>query len=397
MNRNTKLNIKNNDTRFLIEILLCFIALSFCSCGFNNALLDAPIGTEPGYIKNLKLENNRLTFTTEDSTYVHLNYKNRINNTDQYKAWSAGKAKLSHQYHLPVSAESIDYQISLSVTTINNTTVADTTFTFHSTLQNHPFLKVHFINVQQGDAILIETPEGKNLQIDGGYGTLRDREWQGGGEALALHYLQAQNISHLDYIIETHRHEDHWGGLQDITSSSITHDKYLSPTDRHGYRSGSFLTLESQVSFQILNIGYDPSYSENNRNNESIVLKAKYYDAEFLFTGDAEGEVQEWIYDRGFDLSADVLKVAHHGANSNSTTDSIYLQTVFDKYAKIAILTYGKNNPYGHPRALNRFTNIFTYGQNPVQSTPAGSNYTFDCGNILVLSDGQMVFVTTEK
>ena len=375
-------------------IILIFLTSFLLSCGFNKATSSHQ---QTGYIKNLRIQNNQLTFSTPDSTFVYLSYQDKAQTTDFYQAWSAGHPKTNHIYSLPVKQAGVTYQIDLKVTNIEKTSYKDTTFVFTATTHQDDFLKVHFINVQQGDAILIETPEGKNIQIDGGYGTLRNQTWQGSGQPLALNYIHSQNITHFDYLIETHRHEDHWGGLQDIMNSDISYDIYLSPSDRHGYEVGSTLSLDSAVKFHIYNIGYDSTYTENNLNNSSIVLKAIYDDAEFLFTGDAEGIVQEWLYQRDFDLSVDVLKVPHHGADSNNTTDSIFLQKTLNQFAKIAILSFGENNRYRHPRDLNRFSQHNVFGTNPVPNPPTGDNFHFDCGTIIVITDGKLIYVTTDK
>jgi competence protein ComEC len=304
---------------------------------------------------------------------------------------------MNHAYDLPISKGMVSYHTQLRVYCVNRTFLADTTFAFTSTHILPSHLKVHFINVQQGDAILIQTPDGKNIQIDGGYGTLARNAWQGGGEALALNYLVANDVTHLHYIIETHRHQDHWGGLNDILNSHITHDFYISPSNRHGYSPGARLSLNSPVEFTFYNIGYPPTYSGTNLNNTSIVLKMTYGDAEFLFTGDAEGAVQEWLWEAGFNISVDVLKVSHHGASTNSTSTPAFLSQVLNQFAQIAILSYGTNNPYEHPRSLPRFNGFQTFGTNPVNSPPVRDNFHFDTGTIIVLSDGRMVFVTTER
>ena len=378
-------------TRFC---LLFLIIINILSCGFNNNITKAH---QTSYIKDLKIINNQISFTTEDSTYVYLSYKERFGNNSKYEAWSAGQPSLNHTYLLPIKNEGVDYQIKLAVLNLEKSILKDTTFVFTSTLHQEGFLKVHYINVQQGDAILIQTPEGKNIQIDGGYGTRGNQPWQGDGLPLALEYITNLDITHLDYILETHRHLDHWGGLQDILDSPISHDIYLSPSNRHGYQIGSTLAIDSSVVFQIYNIGYDDSYTGNNLNNSSIVMKVIYHDAEFLFMGDGEGIVQDWLYEREFDLSADVLMAAHHGANSNNTSDTIFLNKVLNQYAQIVILSYGENNSYGHPRALNRFTKYQTYGTNPAPNTPAGNNFKLNSGSIEVITDGKMIYVTTER
>jgi beta-lactamase superfamily II metal-dependent hydrolase len=106
------------------------------------------------------------------------------------------------------------------------------------------------------------------------------------------------------------------------------------------------------------------------------------------------------MYSQGYDLSVDVLKVSHHGAQSNNTTDQRFRRETLNKFCKIAILLYGANNPYGHPANINRFRDYTTFGSNtlPAGTTiPEGGNYRFDTGTIVVYTDGVMVYVTTER
>jgi len=379
--------------RIIILIAFCFLLLT---CGINKTL--QPELHQRGRIYDLTLTSNTLTFTTGDSTYVNMTIT-ASDHSEYFTGWSAGDMAIKHTYHLPFTPNKT-YTVKITAENNNIPSQKDTTLVYTPVVIAKSLLKVHFINVQQGDAILIETPEGNNIQIDGGYGRRGDGSaWQGGRQPLALNYLLSKSISHLDYIIETHRHVDHYGGLDDIraSASGITHGTYISTSQRHGYTSGSRLDLNSEVGFVFFNIGYPPSYTGGDVNNSSIVLKATYGDAEFLFTGDAMGPVQDWLYTQPFDLSVDVLKVAHHGADSNNTTSGQFIDRTLNQYANIAILSFGFHNEYGHPKSLNRFRGIQTYGTNAVNNPPSTSNFHFDCGTIQVLSDGKLVFVSMER
>ncbi|MCK9328794.1 MAG: MBL fold metallo-hydrolase [Candidatus Cloacimonetes bacterium] len=380
---------------FLRLVIVFFVVLLVISCGTDKVL--KPIVEQPssGIIQDLTLVNNELKFNTIDSAYVYLIYKNRLNQNETFKAWSAGNPTKIHNYKLPVNLINNVYQMQLSV--YGSESFQDTVFTFTSAYNSNSFLRVHLIDVAQGDAILIQTPDNKNIQIDGGYGTRGSSDWQGGGLALALMYLQDNEITYLDYIIETHRHGDHYGGLLDIIANNIDYNLYISPTQPQGYYPGMNLNIDSVVDFTFFSIGYPPNYNEDNINNTSIVLKAVYGDAEFLFTGDAEGVVQDYLINADYDLSCDVLKVSHHGSASNNTSNSAFLSKVLDQYAKIALLSFGTNNPYNHPHSISRFSNYETYGTGIPTSYPSGSNYNFDSGDILLISDGRLIFVTTEK
>ena len=383
-----------------ILILITTISI-IISCGVNKFIGPDPHESEIGYIYNLKIENNIITFQTKDSTFVDIKYKNRINPNDAFRGWTAGDASKTHAFFLPISDGSgIDYEMNLSVYYKHNSNIfQDTTLVFISTTCTNDFLKVHFINVQQGDAVLIQSPDGYNMVIDGGYGTRRNQSWQGGGVPLALNYIRSKQISHVDYIVETHRHEDHWGGLQDILSSEISTGQYISPSQKQGYNVGSRLTLGNDVRFDFFNIGLPSTVpltgnSSRDENNKSVVLKTTYGDAEFLFTGDIDSLIQDWMISEDLDLSVDVLKIPHHGATSNGSSDQTFLSHTLNQFARIAILSFGFDNPYDHPRNLNRFHNFFTYGTNKAKQQPSGKHkYTDDCGTIVIYSDGIMIFV----
>ena len=388
-----------NSFIFIICILITLLLNSCFGWGIFTPRDDKP---SSGIITNWSVRDNQLSIVTKDSTYVQLSYANWTNPNDTFQGWTAGEAVVYHTYFLPVDFEiATRYEMKLSVYTKNDTSIyQDTTFIFTSTSTSFSHLKVHFLNVQQGDAILIQSPEGKNMMIDGGYGRRGTRDWQGGGVPIALNYLIEKNVSHLDYIVESHRHLDHWGGLDDIENSDyITIGQYISNSQTHGYERGSRLTLGSDVRIDFFNIGFPPNYSGGNINNTSIVLKATHGDVGFLFTGDIHGEVQTNMYNEGFDLSVNVLKVPHHGASSNDSSDVRFLsETLGDKFAQVAILSFGQNNTYNHPRDLQRFREFNTYGTNEARDKhTGGAKYSDDCGHIIVYSDGKMVFVWTEK
>jgi beta-lactamase superfamily II metal-dependent hydrolase len=380
-----------------IKSILVLLLLSvLLSCGVTNIIKPQP-PEDTGYIRNLSMANNRLRFETEDSTHVHIKFNN-------FEGWSAGdQRRITHNYPLPMTPGDF-YEINLKVT--NGSISVDTTFTYTAQGTVHSFLTVHFIDVQQGDAIFIQTPDHqtKHIMIDGGYGTVRNQAWQGGGVPIALNYLLERNIEHVDIMIESHRHEDHWGGLRDIQRSHIFNEdrgsQYISNEYHFGYSSGSFLNIDSTTKFQFYNVGLPPTYIGTEPNNTSIVIRMTYGDAAFLFTGDALGDVQNWMYSQGYDLSVDVLKVSHHGSHTHNTSDALFLSRTLNRYCKIAILLYGANNPHNHPASISRFRNFDTYGTNTLPTgvtIPGGGRYRFNTGTIVVYTDGRMIYVTTER
>jgi competence protein ComEC len=176
--------------------------------------------------------------------------------------------------------------------------------------------------------------------------------------SLIYSYLKNLDLSHLDYMICTHGHEDHVGGLSGALNYATVGTVYCPETAYDSKAFNSFLKyLEKQnkaitvpdhgdtftlgsAQCQILG----PIYSSGNTNNTSIVLRIEYGETSFLFTGDAEMEEEGDIMSAGYHIASDVLKVAHHG--SQTSTRYLWLREVAPRYGVISV---GKNNPYSHP------------------------------------------------
>lgn len=208
-------------------------------------------------------------------------------------------------------------------------------------------LKVYFVDVGQGDCILI-TNKDKNMLIDAGNNE---------DGAKLVTYFQSLGIEEFDYVVGTHAHEDHIGGLDniinefkidtfympDVATTTKTFEDVVTALEN---KSLAFETPEigdtfklEDASFKVLYVGNDGK----DLNNTSIVLKMTYGSNSFLFTGDATSTVEKKILDQ--DLKSDVLKVGHHGSQYSST--NAFLKAVDPKYAVIQV---GKNNTYKHPR-----------------------------------------------
>jgi competence protein ComEC len=210
-------------------------------------------------------------------------------------------------------------------------------------------LKVHYINVAQGDAILIQC-DGENMIIDAGANDKAE---------LVNYYLQDQGVEKLDYVIGTHPHADHVGGLDvvidnydigkvimpEVTATTETFKDVINSINNKGLKitipkTGTTYQL-GKASFEIL----APNGSDySDINNYSIVIKLTYGNTSFLFTGDCEDVSEEEMVASGLDLKADVLKIGHHGSR-DSTTDE-FLSEVNPDYAVISV---GRLNNYGHP------------------------------------------------
>ncbi len=208
----------------------------------------------------------------------------------------------------------------------------------------NPDLQIHFIDVGQADATLLLC-EGQTMLIDGGN--------VGDGDKLYA-ILKEQNIQTLDYVVCTHAHEDHVGGLAAALTACEAKTIFCPVTEYDSIAFRNFAERAEEItvpqagdrfdlgSAKVQILACDP-YAENT-NNTSIVLKLTYGQTSFLFTGDAEYPVEQTLMDQGYDPSATVLKVGHHG--SSTSTSYRFLNTVMPQYAVISV---GTDNSYGHP------------------------------------------------
>ena len=247
--------------------------------------------------------------------------------------------------------------------------------------------EIHFIDVGQADAALVLC-DGKAMLIDGG--NAEDSN-------LLYSYLKKNNISHLDYVIGTHAHEDHIGGLAGALNYASVGTAYcpvksydtkafgnfVSALSKHGVSitvppKGNSFTLGS-ATCTILAVNTDSS----DPNNTSIVLRIVYGETSFMFTGDAERVVEQAILDGSANIKSTVLKVGHHG--SESSTSYVWLREVMPQYAVISV---GKGNSYGHPteEVLSR-----------LRDADVKTFRTDLQGDIVCVSDGKNVTFTVDK
>lgn len=210
-------------------------------------------------------------------------------------------------------------------------------------------LKVHFIDVGQGDSTLIEK-DGHYMLIDAGE---RDQ-----GQAV-VSYLKEQGVKTLDYVIGTHPHSDHIGGLEAVIQAfdietvimpekahtTKMYERLLDAIEEKNLKitlpkPGTSYDLGS-ATFQILAPNGD--YGDA-LNNWSVGIRVDYGNNSFVLCGDAEKEAEKDMIANGLSLKADVLKVSHHGSSTSSS--EAFIDLVNPRYA---VISCGKNNDYGHP------------------------------------------------
>ncbi|MGN2337970.1 ComEC/Rec2 family competence protein [Clostridium cagae] len=224
------------------------------------------------------------------------------------------------------------------------TTNKETTNTQVTSLND---MKVHYIDVGQGDSELIQIGN-QNILIDAGC-----------NDNKALNYLKSIGVTNLDYVIATHPHEDHIGGMTSVINNFNVKEFYA-PKVNHTTKTfenmikalqNKGIKLTAPTVGDTLTIGnatiqfLAPNSSKyQDLNNYSIVCKLKYGNTSYLFTGDAESLSEGEILAKQLDISANVLKLGHHG--SHSSTSQAFLDKVNPRYA---IVSCGKDNDYGHP------------------------------------------------
>lgn len=254
-------------------------------------------------------------------------------------------------------------------------------------------VSVHFIDVGQADCILIECPDGA-VMIDAG---------ENDDSQKICAYLNGRGIERLNYVIGTHAHADHMGGMDDvilkykvdelIIPTKSSEDKFyrdvLEAADRRRvpYRTaaeGETLKLPTGT-LTVLDDGSE-STAEQNRseelNNNSYVLKFTYGETAFLFTGDAENLYEREMIGKGERLDVDVLKVGHHG--SNDATCYEFIRATTPRYAVIQV---GRDNEYGHPskKTVSR-----------LEKAGVDIYRNDELGDIIVTTDGRNISISSD-
>ena len=251
-------------------------------------------------------------------------------------------------------------------------------------------LSVHFIDVGQGDCTLMLS-DGKSMLIDSG-----EAEYS----SSVIKYLKRKGVKRLDCIVITHPHTDHFGGMADIIKK-IGADRIIMPRVSSEFMpttsayerllktvSGAGLKIDAAKD-ESFTLGkaeiklYTSDYKGENLNNNSVIVRAQNGKNSFLITGDCEREEEQILLDKGVDLSAKVLKVAHHGSATGSSADM--LDKILPRYA---VISCGAGNSYGHPHDVT-LSRRDKYADKILRTDLNG--------NIVFISDGEGLTVQTQK
>lgn len=245
-------------------------------------------------------------------------------------------------------------------------------------------LQIYYFDVGQADSTLI---------INNGHSMLIDAGNNEDGEKIVTYIKEELNITTIDYVVGTHPHEDHIGGLDDIINNFNIKEVYLpeAMTTTKTFEDVLDAIANKELSITVPTIGetfklgeadFEVIYTgtgEKDLNEASIILRMIFGNKTYLFTGDTTEEVEETILNSNIDI--DVLKVAHHGSKYSSSEE--FLNIASPEYA---IISAGEGNSYGHPepetltRLKKHTNNIYI---------------TKDLGTILLTSDGKTITITT--
>ena len=252
---------------------------------------------------------------------------------------------------------------------------------------NNDLLKVHYLDVGQGDSIFVELPNNETMLIDAAESYQSEN---------IINYLKNLNYQKIDYVIGTHPHTDHIGGLKDIintfeigktympkvVSTTKTYESLLMAIKDKNLKINTAKAGTSIIDTDALKINIlapnNSIYTE--LNNYSVVTKITYGTTKFLFMGDAEKLIENEIKEN---VTADVIKIGHHGSNTSSSID--FIKKVNAKYG---IISVGLNNKYNLPKEEtitkweNSGTKIYLTSTN---------------GTIRASSDGTNIKIESEK
>ncbi|MBP3379349.1 MAG: MBL fold metallo-hydrolase [Ruminococcus sp.] len=265
-------------------------------------------------------------------------------------------------------------------------------FTYKQAKTADGSLSVHYIDVGQGDAVYISCGD-KNMLIDSGEVSQ--------GDAVCA-YLREQGVESLDYVIGTHPHSDHMGGMAAVVQSFDIGEFIMPHLADEDFPATKYFERfldaaeEKDLNITEAKLGMKVPFGDaqweiiapveetyGNTNNYSVGIILRYGESSFIFTGDAEKQAEEQILESYPLRHIDVYKTGHHGSDTSSSEK--FLEAISPDYA---VISCGEGNSYGHPddvtmEKLEKYTDKI---------------YRTDlCGTVVITTDGENISVSTER
>jgi competence protein ComEC len=246
-------------------------------------------------------------------------------------------------------------------------------------LESVDSLYVYFIDVGQGDAIFVVYPSNKTMLVDAG---------DNGKGRIVIDFINDLGFDHVDYLIATHPHADHIGGIDEILSelkvynymdngqfsSSKTYEDVLVEVEKlddlnyYNVLEDIYIEMCNLTQTKVIAPFAYRGFYFNGFNENSLVVRIKYYDFTLLLTGDCETECEKVLYKHN-DVKSTIFKVGHHGSKSSNNVD--FLRKV---NPDVGVIMVGKSNRYSHPHK-EVFDRFFDFGVDIYRTDTMGSIY----------------------